>query len=98
MSGHYAAIILKTHFSKLKQRNALTWFPIILLFLFGCFSAQAQPKLNTETPIGFFTNLAGRLLQSEMSLDLSHIQIYPTNQYTPAVHRLLQVTANIYDC
>ena len=25
------------------------------------------------------------------------IEIYPTNQYTPAVNRLLQVTANIYD-
>jgi hypothetical protein len=25
------------------------------------------------------------------------IEIYPTNQYTPAVHRLLQVSANIYE-
>ena len=30
-------------------------------------------------------------------MNLDCIQIYPTNQYTPAVHRLLQVTANIYD-
>ncbi len=26
-----------------------------------------------------------------------HIPIYPTNLYTPAVHRLLQVAANLYD-
>ncbi|HEY1661483.1 MAG TPA: hypothetical protein VGI03_03625 [Verrucomicrobiae bacterium] len=30
-------------------------------------------------------------------MNLTQIEIYPTNQYTPAVHRLLQVTANIYD-
>ena len=32
-----------------------------------------------------------------MDVDLTHIQVYPTNQYTPAVHRLLQVAANIYE-
>src|SRR5882724_10838512 len=26
-----------------------------------------------------------------------HIQIYPTNYYTPSVHRYLQLAANIYD-
>ena len=30
-------------------------------------------------------------------MDLHRIQLYPGNQYTPAVHRLLQVTANVYD-
>jgi hypothetical protein len=61
-------------------------------------NAQTGQQLNTDTPIGFFTNFAGKLLQSEMNLNLSHIQVYPVSQYTPAVHRLLQVTANIYDC
>ena len=28
----------------------------------------------------------------------SGIQIFPANAYTPEVHRLLQVAANIYDC
>ena len=32
-----------------------------------------------------------------MNVNFQHIQIYPTNQYTPAVHRLLQVAANLYD-
>jgi hypothetical protein len=48
----------------------------------------------------FFTNVAARLLKSELptlKLDLSNIQVYPTNQYTPAVHRILQLTANLYD-
>ena len=69
----------------------------LLLLTLGA-GAQTGPVLNTDTPIGFFTNFAGKLLQSELNLNLSHIQVYPLNQYTPAVHRLLQVTANIYDC
>jgi hypothetical protein len=58
---------------------------------------RAGPLVSPESPIGFFTNVANRLLQSQLNLSLSHIQIYPTNQYTPSVHRLLQVTANLYD-
>jgi hypothetical protein len=30
-------------------------------------------------------------------IDRLHIRIWPTNYYTPAVHRILQVAANIYD-
>jgi hypothetical protein len=59
--------------------------------------ANATPVFDTESPIGFFTNVASRLLSSELNLELTRIEIYPTNQYTPAVHRLLQVAANIYD-
>jgi hypothetical protein len=58
---------------------------------------HAGPPVSTDGPIGFFTNVASRLLQSELGLSLNHIQVYPANQYTPAVHRLLQVTANLYD-
>ena len=59
--------------------------------------ARARPLVGTDTPIGFFTNVASRLLQSQLGLSLNHIQVYPTNQYTPSVHRLLQVTVNLYD-
>ncbi|HWX18566.1 MAG TPA: hypothetical protein VN578_01545, partial [Candidatus Binatia bacterium] len=59
--------------------------------------SPAGPLVSTESPVAFFTNVASRLLQSELNLDLNYISIYPTNQYTPAVHRLLQVTANLYD-
>ncbi len=60
-------------------------------------SVHADPKLDTRNPLGFFTNLSSRLLLSEFNLSLTRIQVWPTNQYTPAVHRLLQVTANILD-
>jgi len=54
-------------------------------------------SLSAAGPDCFFTTVASRLLFSEMGLSFGQIQIYPTNQYTPAVHRLLQITANIYD-
>ena len=63
-------------------------------------SVQAGPLINYHSPTDFFTNVAARLLKSELgqlNLDLNNIQVYPTNQYTPSVHRLLQLTANLYD-
>jgi len=59
--------------------------------------ATAGPVFDTSTPLSFFTNVASRLLSSELNVNLSRLEVYPTNQYTPAVHRLLQVTANIVD-
>jgi hypothetical protein len=55
------------------------------------------PVLNTDNPVCFFTNVASRLLSTELNVNLTRIEIYPTNQYTSSVHRLLQVAANIYD-
>jgi hypothetical protein len=45
-------------------------------------------------PFGSTTNCL--VLDSQGRTNL-HIPIWPTNYYTPAVHRLLQVAANIYD-
>lgn len=59
--------------------------------------ASASPPLNTQNPNCFFNTVASRLLSSELNVNLSRLQIYPINAYTPAVNRLLQVTANIYD-
>ena len=57
----------------------------------------AAQNLNEDTPVDFFTNVASRLLSSQLNVNLTRIEIYPTNQFTPAVHRLLQVAANLYD-
>jgi len=59
--------------------------------------ATAQSNLSSAGPLGFFTNVASHLLSAQLDVNLTHIQVYPTNQYTPAVHRLLQVAANIYE-
>jgi hypothetical protein len=61
-------------------------------------TAFAAPPISTADPNYFFNTVAARLLNEELGMNLSGILIYPTNQYTPAVHRLLQVTANILDC
>jgi len=58
-------------------------------------------------PVVFFTNAAARMLADAGygtnivdyvgGIPRIHIQIYPTNYYTPSVHRYLQLAANIYD-
>jgi hypothetical protein len=64
-------------------------------------SAPAAPKFNTDVPLAFFTNVANRFLltlpDEYGDLSVTNISLYPTNRYTPAVHRLLQLTANLYD-
>lgn len=57
------------------------------------------------TPSAFFTNAADRILKylhpqagrDVPLVSVTNIQIWPTNYYSPAVHRSLQVAANIYD-
>lgn len=44
-----------------------------------------------------FHAIAANLLASQSDVDLKHIQIYPTNQYTPSVHRILQISANLHE-
>jgi hypothetical protein len=66
------------------------------VFFATVMSKAATPQINAESPIGFFTNVASHLL-ADANVDFAHIQVYPTNQYTPSVQRLLQVTANLYD-
>jgi len=51
-------------------------------------------------PLVFFTNAADRLLRQQfgdLGISITNIPIYPTNYYSSAVHRLLQLAANIYD-
>src|SRR5437879_5133021 len=61
------------------------------------FVASGRAASLGDTPISFFTNLAEHFLESQGGLSLTHIQLSPSNQYVPSVHRLLQVAANLYD-
>ncbi len=76
---------------------SVTRVSLVFAWLMGL-SVSASPLLDSATPTEFFTNVASRLLRAELGQDLNRIQVYPTNQYTPEVHRLLQVSANLYDC
>jgi hypothetical protein len=71
---------------------------------FSIEAATAAPALNTACPIDFFTNAAQALFANLNLQDananlicVTNIPVYPTNYYTPAVHRILQLAANTYD-
>lgn len=85
----------KLHFAT--RRSFLLGFLAAVSVTCGTFAAQAGAAISFSDPTTFFTNVAARIVQAQLGLDLTHLQIYPTNQYTPALHRLLQVTANVYD-
>src|SRR5262249_9404772 len=74
-------------------RRLARWIACALTctYLLSSVSIHAAQPIDLNDPIGSFTNIASRLLQSELGVDLNRIQIYPTNLYTPSVHRLLQV-------
>ena len=68
-----------------------------LLLLLTILRSGAAPAFDTGNPLGFFTNVASRLVATQLGLNLTQLPVYPTNRYTSSVQRLLQVTANIYD-
>jgi hypothetical protein len=80
--------------------RSLRFIPIIRVFVAMLAAVALWPAsaaLTLEPPEVFFTNVADRLLQQQLGLRLTDVQIAPTNQYNSAVHRIFQVTANIYD-
>lgn len=76
--------------------HRLAW-TVILLSLGFLVLRPARAAVPLNPPETFFTNIADRLLQQQLGLRLSEVQIAPSNQYDAAVHRIFQVTANIYD-
>jgi hypothetical protein len=71
---------------------------LIWLWLMKGAALNAAPVLDTSSPISFFTNTANLFLQNAgHGFTVTNIPIYPVNSYTPSVHRLLQLAANIYD-
>ncbi len=58
----------------------------------------SETNLFGWDPAGFFTNAASRMLaDAGYTFSVTNIQVWPTNFYTPSVHRLMQLAANIYD-
>jgi hypothetical protein len=81
-------------------RTAMLKFPSALALVLACWlwgGSRTQAALPWHSPEAFFTNVADRLLEQQLGLRLAEIQIAPTNQYDAAVHRVLQVTANVFD-
>jgi hypothetical protein len=73
----------------------------------GNIVANLATNLTPWQPVQFFTNAVAQMLADGGygtnivdyvgGLPRIHIQIYPTNYYSPSVHRYLQLAANIYD-
>src|SRR5664280_2610399 len=83
----------QNYFKPMRVRIAPLWIAIALMLN----PIARGMELFSSDATGSFTNLAGRLLESELNLREDAIQVYPANQYTPGVHRILQLAANIYD-
>ena len=81
----------------LKGLGARAWLLPAILLIILCAAPTTRAALSLDPPENFFTNVADRLLQQQLGVRLTEIQIRPTNQYSAAVHRILQVTANLYD-
>jgi len=71
--------------------------PTLALLLSLSLGAHRNPPVNRHSALHSFTHLVTRLLEDQLDLQLGGIQVYPTNQYTPAVHRILQVSANLHE-
>jgi len=75
------------------------WLLALCAWLAMFSSASAGTMLDTGDPVGFFTTVADKMLQSTFSFGVTNIPV-ETNGifvYSPAVQRLLQLSANLYD-
>jgi len=70
---------------------------VLVLALAPVSVCSLQAALPLDPPEAFFTNVADRLLQQQLGLRLTDVRVAPTSEYSSAVHRIFQVTANIYD-
>jgi hypothetical protein len=81
------------------QMDARIFFFALCLYSAMFSSAFSKPVLNPDDPIGFFTTVADKMLQNTFNFGVSNIPVYSNGvfAYTPSVHRLLQLSANIYE-
>jgi hypothetical protein len=71
--------------------------PINLNYVNNTNGLDATDFVNWE-PTNFFHVAADRMLRDHgLALSTKDIQLYPRNDYTPVVHRILQLAANLYD-
>lgn len=89
----------------LNYDNRLDFDPRLVGQPFGPAVGYHATNFVRWTALGFFTNAADQILKTLNPapgggvplLAVTNISVWPTNEYTPAVHRALQVAANIYD-
>ena len=74
-------------------------FLVLCFWLVVVFGATARTPLNPNDPLGFFSTLADKMLRNTFSFGVTNIPVYVNGQfvYSPAVNRVLQLAANVYD-
>jgi hypothetical protein len=98
--GHYSfpiSAILKKAQSGQPARSR--FFVVCGLLLAMLASAWGRVVPDTGDPLGFFTTVADKMLRSTFPFGVTNIPVCSNGVYvyTPAVQRLLQLSANIYD-
>jgi hypothetical protein len=70
-----------------------------VLLLATAFNAWGRVVPDAGDPLGFFTTVADKMLRSTFPFGVTNIPVCSNGVfvYTPAVQRLLQLSANIYD-
>ncbi len=70
-----------------------------LLLLVTLVDAQGRPALDASDPLVFFQTVADKLLRATFPFGVTNIPVCSNGVYvyTPAVQRLLQFSANLYD-
>ncbi|MBU6399020.1 MAG: hypothetical protein KGS61_01755, partial [Verrucomicrobia bacterium] len=79
--------------------NFVPWTP--LGFFTNAANRLLQASLTTNfvpvTPTLYLTNFSIGDTLVRSNINVTDIMLYPTNEYTSSIHRLLQLAANIYD-
>ena len=72
---------------------------VLLCLLATVFNAPSRTIPDSGDPLGFFTAVADKLLRSTFPFGITNIPVCANGVYvyTPAMQRLLQLSANIYD-
>ena len=83
--------------AKMMRHGGRGWL-FVVLWLTG-FNLWGRTIPDATDPTGFFTTVADKLLRSTFSFGVTNIPVCSNGVYvySPAVQRLLQVSANIYD-
>ena len=72
---------------------------IVAFLLFAGFSVPGRTVPDPGNPLGFFTTVADKMLRSTFPFGVTNIPVCSNGVYvyTPAVQRLLQLSANLCD-
>jgi len=72
---------------------------VLCVYMAVLSSASARNNLDASNPLGFFTTVADKLLRSTFNFGVTNIPVYSNGAcvYSPAVQRMLQLSANVYD-